>query len=98
MKLILVLLAFFSVTAAHAEGVFLTPSVGVGYNSEQDTYYRIGLDLGYWWDENVYFGVGGYYAAGDHPDDDREIGGGPFIGYNIPVFSFFALQFREDVD
>jgi hypothetical protein len=87
-----------SAPEAAAEGFFLTPSVGVGYNSEQQSYYRIGLDVGAFYDENIYFGLGAYYQFGQHPEDDREIGGGPFVGYIYRLFSFLSLEGREDID
>lgn len=83
---------------AQAEGLYWAPNIGVGFNTVQQTYYRIGLDIGYQLDENIYFGVGAYYAFGDHPSDDREIGGGPFIGYHLPIIEMLSLEFREDID
>ena len=76
---------------------FFHPAVGVGANTIQGTYFRVGVDAGYFLDENLYAGVGGYYGAGQHPDHDREIGGGPFVGYVYPVVQFLSLQLREDI-
>jgi hypothetical protein len=78
--------------------LFIDPSVGVGFNSAQGTVIRLGLDVGARIDENYYAGVGGYYATGDYPAHDREIGGGPFLGYRLPVTSFLTLHLREDLD
>jgi hypothetical protein len=83
--------------SAHAE-FYVSPNIAVGYNTVQDTYYHLGVDLGYFWDENIYFGLGGYYAFGDHPTDDREYGVGPFIGYHYPFLEILSLELREDVD
>ena len=77
---------------------FLDPHVAVGFNSEQGTVIRLGVDAGLHVDENLALGVGGFYAAGNHADHDREIGVGPFVAYAYPVFSFLTLQLREDVD
>lgn len=95
-SLLIVLLV--GVTAQAEDGLFLLPNVAVGFNSVQGTFYRLGLDLGYRLDNNYYFGVGGYYAMGDHPDDDREIGGGPFVGVIAPVTDWLNFQMREDID
>jgi|SRR5665213_2855497 len=96
-SLLISFLCVFSV--AHADDVdwFFTPSVGVVSNSVQGTEVRLGLDLGLR-EDNFFGGIGGYYGAGNHPSDDREIGVGPFVGYVYPVFSFMSLQLREDID
>lgn len=94
-------LTLFSLSLAHAETDgrwFFSPTFGVGFNTVQKTYFRAGLDLGMHIDENFYAGVGGYYAAGSHPEHDREIGGGPFAGYVYPLASFIDFELREDVD
>lgn len=77
---------------------FLDPHVAVGFNSEQGTVLRLGVDAGLHLDENIALGVGGFYAAGNHADHDREIGVGPFVAYAYPVFSFLTVQLREDID
>jgi hypothetical protein len=84
--------------AQSAGSFFFGPNVGVGSNSTQGTFVRVGLDVGMYYDENIYGGIGGYYAMGQRPDDDREIGVGPFIGYVYPMFSFLSGQLREDID
>lgn len=85
-------------TARAESSYFLTPSIGAGYNTSQGSYIRAGLDLGMYIDENLYAGVGGYYGAGQRPEHDREIGGGPFVGYVVPLTSFLSAQLREDMD
>ncbi len=77
---------------------FLNPSVSVGYNSQQGTVMRFGVDAGMHLGNYLHAGVGGFYGAGNHPEHDREIGGGPFVGLAYPVFDFLTLQLREDVD
>ena len=92
--------ALFSSGLAYAQAGdwFLNPNIGIGTNSVQGTYIRAGLDLGVNIDERLYAGVGGFYGAGQRPEHDREIGGGPFVGYVYPVFDFLSAQLREDVD
>jgi len=77
---------------------FITPSIAGGYNSVQGTMFVFGLDLGLRTDSGIFGGVGGFYAAGNHPDDDREMGVGPFIGYAYPIVRWFSVQVREDLD
>lgn len=101
MRKLILLVGFLFFVQAHAEGAgdwFFLPSFGVGYNTVQGTNYRLGLDLGMWFDENIYAGVGGYYAAGSHPEADREIGAGPFVGYAYPLLRFLTVGVREDID
>jgi hypothetical protein len=98
---IILMLSFRTATAhAQEEGPdwFVLPSVGVGYNSVQGTALRIGLDLGVRIDSGWFGGVGAYYEAGNHPDADRELGAGPFIGYIYPVVRWLSVQAREDVE
>src|SRR5437762_1646841 len=78
--------------------MFISPGVSIGYNSVQGTNYHFGLDVGYRLSEYYYFGVGAFYGFGEHPDVDREIGGGPFVGAGYWVTSFFSLNAREDID
>ncbi len=90
----------FASLQSHAEmgDFYLDPNISIGFNSAQGTSVRFGLDLGMRINENFYAGVGGFYAAGENPTHDREIGGGPFLGYVYPLFDFLTLQLREDVD
>jgi hypothetical protein len=101
MRRLILLLAFCSFSTAHAaltDSWFFLPSIGVGFNSAQGNSVRAGLDLGVNFDDNFYGGVGAYYAAGAHPDHDREMGVGPFAGYAYPVLSWLSLHLREDID
>ena len=93
-------LAIFSGSYSYAQtgDWFLNPNIGIGTNSVQGTYIRAGLDLGVNLDERLYAGVGGFYGVGQHPEHDREIGTGPFVGYVYPVFDFLSAHLREDVD
>lgn len=97
------LFLFFSLMAplsalAENGGIFFFPTLAAGTNSAQQTFIRLGLDLGYHIDENLYAGVGGFYSFGNHPTQDREIGVGPFLGYAYPVTSFLSFHLREDID
>lgn len=77
----------------------MTPTVGVGFNSMQGTVVRIGLEAGYFIDPQLSVGVAGYYAAGENPSHDREIGGGPFVAYAYPLADgFLTAHLREDLD
>jgi hypothetical protein len=76
----------------------LQPHGSVGFNSVQGTYVSLGLDETTQLADGVTAGVGGYYASGDDPANDREIGGGPFIGFIYPVSDFLFAGVREDVD
>lgn len=96
-KLILTLL--FVCGAAHAESdFFFRPRASVGYNVAQGTFFMLGADAGTWFTENIAGGVTAYYAAGEHPSHDREIGGGPFVTYVQPITSFLMFSAREEVD
>jgi hypothetical protein len=95
-----IVVLFFLSLAAHADeetSFFIAPSVGIVSNSVQGTATRIGLDLGVR-EENIFGGIGGYYEAGTNSNNDREIGVGPFIGYNLALLSWLSLQVREDLD
>lgn len=97
----LILISVCILPRAHAYAIgdaYIDPNVGVGFNSSQGTVIRLGLDLGYHFTENIYGGVGAYYAAGDHPTHDREIGGGPFVGYVQPLLSFLSAHIREEIN
>jgi hypothetical protein len=83
---------------SNAPDWFFTPSVAMGFNTVQGTYYSLGMDLGMYFTDSLYAGIGGFYTAGNHPTDDRELGGGPFIGYVLPLFEFMSLRLREDLD
>ena len=73
---------------------FLNPSVSVGYNSEQGTVVRFGVDAGMHVGDYLHAGVSGFYGAGNHPAHDREIGAGPFVGLAYPVFDFLIGEPR----
>ncbi len=92
------LIVSFQSAAQSAGDFFLSPSVAVGSNSVQGTNVRFGLDLGMHSNEYLYGGVGGFYGVGERPDNDREIGAGPFVGLGYPVLGFLTLQLREDID
>jgi hypothetical protein len=96
--LIILLLSVSSAWASEEGSFFFDPHVAVGFNQAQGTYLLGGLDLGYYLSEQLAVGVGGYYAAGEHPTLDREFGGGPFATYFQPLTSFLIAQVREDVD
>lgn len=90
-----------SATHAHAydEGeVFVDPHVAVGYNVAQGTNFLVGLDLGYGITDQLAAGVGAFYSAGQRPEHDRAIGGGPFVAFFQPVASFLTFSVREDID
>jgi hypothetical protein len=77
---------------------FLQPNVAVGYNAAQGTFYMLGLDAGYLVTDQLTAGVGAFYSFGNHPEHDREIGGGPFAQFDQPLTSFLIASVREDVD
>jgi hypothetical protein len=96
-KLIFVLL--FAGTFAHADAdFFFLPRAAVGYNVAQGTYFTVGADVGTYFTENISGGLSAYYAAGEHPGHDREIGGGPFVSYVQPLTSFLMFSAREELD
>ena len=78
--------------------IFFDPHAGVGFNPVQGTYFTVGADAGYALSQQLAAGVGVYYAAGKHPSDDREIGGGPFVVFFQPLTSFLVAHLREDID
>jgi len=84
--------------AYQAGDFFLDPHVAVGINAAQGTHLLGGLDLGYALNEQMAFGVHGYYSAGEHAKDDREWGGGPFFGYTQPVTSFLLGHIRQEIN
>ncbi len=100
MKKSIVVLIFFaqSVFAYEPGGFYLDPHVAIGFNPAQGTHYLLGADLGYTWDENLAFGVGGYYSFGEQPSHDREIGGGPFASYLYPLTSFLVGSLRQEIN
>ncbi len=77
---------------------FFDPSASVGFNTIQGTHFRLGLDGGFYLDENIRVGVGAYYAAGEKLQHDREMGAGPFVGYVLPLTNFLVFSAREDID
>jgi hypothetical protein len=84
--------------AAEAGDWFFDPHASVGFNTVQGTNFRLGADLGMYVTENIRGGVGGYYAFGEKPQYDREIGAGPFADYVLPLTSFLVLSAREEID
>lgn len=76
---------------------FLDPYVAVGVNQVQGTHVTGGLDLGYAISENLAAGLGGHYSAGESPSNDREIGGGPFLGYSTLLTDFLGMSLREEI-
>lgn len=101
MRLIFSFILFLSCLNAQAAAPgdwFFDPQASVGFNTIQGTHFRLGVDGGFYLDENIRVGVGAYYAAGEKPQYDREIGAGPFVGYVLPLTSFLVLSAREDID
>lgn len=99
MRLILLLFIVINsspLAAYEAGDFFIDPHVAVGFNTVQGTHLLGGLDLGYALSEQLAFGVHGYYAAGEHPSHDREMGGGPFLGYTQPLTSFLVGHVRQE--
>lgn len=70
----------------------------VGSNVSQGTYYGAGLDFYTYVEDRLAVGIGGYYTAGEHPNQDREIGVGPFVSYNYPLLSWLVASAREDLN
>src|SRR5437868_5629978 len=97
--LTLPLLLFTSGAFAFEIGSFrLDAHAGAGSNGEQGVYYTLGADFYTFIEDHLAVGVGGYYSAGNHPNWDREIGGGPFASYSYPLLSFLVPSIREDID
>jgi hypothetical protein len=96
--LMLLISAATTAYADEAGHVYFDPHIGVGFNQAQGTYVSIGADVGYGLSEQLSTGVGVYYAAGNRPNDDREIGGGPFVTFFQPVTSFLVAHIREDIN
>ena len=91
-------LGLFAASAQASQGDwYFDPHVTVGFNEAQGTFFSLGADLGMYFTDEITGGIGGYYAAGERPSHDREIGGGPFIGYVYPVASFLLLRLREQI-
>lgn len=86
-----------STLAAEPGEWFFSPHASVGVNSVQGTYFRLGLDTGLHFTETLHGGVGGYYAFGEKPQYDREIGAGPFVAYVLPLADFLLFSLREDI-
>lgn len=96
--IIFLLLTVLPLSYARAEsGFFVDPHAAVGFNPAQGTHVRLGLDMGMHFTENIAGGVGAYFAAGEDPSNDREIGAGPFVSYILPLTSFLMFTAREDV-
>lgn len=70
----------------------------VGHNVSQGTYYGLGADLSANIEDRLAVGVGGFYTAGEHPTQDREMGAGPFVAYSYPLVNFLIASAREDLD
>jgi hypothetical protein len=68
----------------------------IGSNVVQGTYYGLGVDFYTYVEDRLAVGVGGYYTAGEHPTQDREIGVGPFASYSYPILNFLIASARED--
>jgi len=85
---------------AHAnESLFFNPMIGVGFNEAQGTVYRIGLEAGVFLDPFLAVGIGGYYGAGKNPTHDREIGGGPFASYSLPLIPpVLTAHLRQEIN
>ncbi len=98
MSVFIFLFPFSNAFAASDGDWFFLPRAAVGYNIAQGTHFTLGADLGMHFTEQISGGVGAYYAAGEHPGDDREIGGGPFISFVQPITSFLLMSAREDVN
>lgn len=98
MRLLILFFICFPAWANKSETFFVDPHVAVGVNPSQGTHYILGLDAGYAFDENLAFGVGAYYSAGEHPGDDREIGGGPFASYVYPLTGFLIGSLRQEIN
>lgn len=85
--------------AAYSAGDFyLDPNVAVGWNPAQGTHYMLGADAGYAWDENISFGLHGYYSFGEQPNHDREIAGGPFVSYVQPFTEWLTGSLRQEIN
>jgi hypothetical protein len=82
---------------AQAADFYIVPGVSVGHNEVQGTHTTFGLDIGVHYDENIDFGVGGYFGAGEHPEHDREMGVGPFASYAYPIAKILTAKIREDI-
>lgn len=95
-KLILTFLIL-SAPVSFAEGFFLHPSIAIGHNDVQGTHTTFGLDAGTYYDQYFAFGAGAYFAAGEHPEHDREIGAGPFVKFSYPLLSFLTFRARQDL-
>ncbi len=100
-KIVLALSFWFCAAPAHAytTGDFIfDPHFAVGFNSAQGTHLMGGLDVGYALTEQMAAGVHGYYSAGEHPKDDREMGAGPFLAFTQPVTSFLLGHVRQEIN
>jgi len=80
------------------KGYFLDPNVSLGHNVAQGTNVMVGADIGYGYDENLSFGLGAHFSAGENPAYDRQIGAGPFVAYVLPITPFLVGQAREDLN
>lgn len=99
MKILVFLFCFSTQAFAYQPGSFIfDPSLAVGFNSAQGTHFLGNLDLGVALSEQMAMGVHGYYSAGEHPSHDREIGGGPFLGYTQPLASFLLGHVRQEIN
>ncbi|NJL26322.1 MAG: hypothetical protein HC902_15015 [Calothrix sp. SM1_5_4] len=78
--------------------LYADPYAAVGYNPIQGTSFRLGLDLGYGIHEQMAAGVGAYFAAGERPSHDREIGAGPFVSFFQPLTGFLFAHIRQEIN
>jgi hypothetical protein len=76
----------------------LDARISAGHNNAQGTYGSIGADFYTFVKDHFAAGVGAYYAAGEHPSIDREIGAGPFVSYGYPLLDFLTASARQDID
>lgn len=86
------------VFAFEPEEFFFYPRVALGYNVAQGSNLMAGFDAGYGLSEQLALGIGGYYSAGEHPEHDRELGGGPFGAFVQPLTDFLTVQVRQEID
>lgn len=84
--------------ADSTDSIYFRPHVGVGVNSQQGTSMILGVDLGYRVDENWRTGLTGHYSTGAHPERDREMGGGAFVGYGMGLMENISGHLREDIE
>ncbi len=77
---------------------YIDPNVAIGFNPAQGTHYMLGADAGYAWNEQIAFGLHGYYSFGEQPNHDREIAGGPFVSYVQPFTEWLVGSLRQEIN